>query len=81
MYFPASARGTVLGLCTGLGRLGGVVGPIMVGLIMSTSAGATGVFWAFCAVGVVAAVLVSLVPRTGLSDRRTAVAGTEVATA
>ncbi|GAA4546619.1 MFS transporter [Pseudonocardia xishanensis] len=81
VYFPAAARGTVLGLCTGLGRLGGVVGPIMVGLIMSTSVGATGVFWAFCAVGVTAAVLVSLMPRTGLSDKRTVATDPQVATA
>ena len=70
IYYPAASRGTVLGLCTGLGRLGGVVGPIMVGLIMATSAGATGAFWAFAAVGLAASVLVAAVPRTGLADRR-----------
>ena len=73
IFYPPAARGTVLGLCTGLGRLGGVAGPIMVGIVMATSAGATGAFWAFAAVGIAAAVLVSLVPRTGLSDRRAAV--------
>jgi AAHS family benzoate transporter-like MFS transporter len=70
IYYPSAARGTVLGLCTGLGRLGGVTGPIMVGLIVATSAGATGAFWAFAGVGLAAALLVSLVPRTGLADRR-----------
>ncbi|ALL78203.1 MFS transporter [Pseudonocardia sp. EC080610-09] len=69
VYYPAAARGTVLGLCTGLGRLGGVAGPIMVGIVIAAPAGATGVFWAFTAVGLVAAVLVALVPRTGLTDR------------
>lgn len=72
IYYPPAARGTVLGLCTGLGRMGGVTGPIMVGVIVGTSAGATGAFWAFAAVGVTAAVLVALVPRTGLADRRQA---------
>jgi MFS transporter, AAHS family, benzoate transport protein len=81
VFFPPAARGTVLGLCTGLGRLGGVVGPIMVGLVISTSAGATGVFWAFAGVGLAAALLVALVPRTGLSDRRRAPAVVEEAPA
>jgi AAHS family benzoate transporter-like MFS transporter len=70
IYYPAASRGTILGLCTGLGRLGGVVGPIMVGVIVATSAGATGAFYAFAVVGAVAALLVSFVPRTGLADRR-----------
>lgn len=69
VYYPAAVRGTVLGLCTGLGRLGGVVGPIMVGFIVATPAGATGAFLAFAGVGLLAAILVAAVPRTGLSDR------------
>lgn len=70
IFYPAAARGTVLGLCAGLGRLGGVAGPIMVGIVMATPAGATGAFWAFAVVGSVAGLLVALVPRTGLADRR-----------
>ncbi|MCF7549554.1 MFS transporter [Pseudonocardia sp. WMMC193] len=63
VYYPAAVRGTALGLAAGLGRLGGVAGPVMAGLIMGSAAGSTGVFLAFAAVGVLAAVLVGLVPR------------------
>lgn len=70
IFYQAAARGTALGLCTVLGRLGGIAGPVLVGLIVGTAAGATSAFWGFAAVGVVAAILVALVPRTGLADRK-----------
>ncbi|WP_280426323.1 MFS transporter [Nocardia carnea] len=63
VYYPAAARGTALGLAVGLGRLGGVFGPIMTGLIMSHSLGANWAYFAFGCAGVIAAVLVSSVPR------------------
>lgn len=63
VHFPATARGTALGLAVGLGRLGGVCGPIIAGLIMSSALGSNWAFYAFAFAGVAAAVLVSLVPR------------------
>ncbi|MEQ3549878.1 MFS transporter [Pseudonocardia nematodicida] len=75
VYYPPAARGTALGLCTGLGRLGGVAGPILVGIVIATPSGANGVFWAFTVVGLIAAALVALVPRTGLTDRARPTAG------
>jgi AAHS family benzoate transporter-like MFS transporter len=63
VHFPATARGTALGLAVGLGRLGGVCGPILAGLIMSSALGSNWAFYAFAFAGVAAAVLVSLVPR------------------
>ncbi|WP_245718011.1 MFS transporter [Nocardia miyunensis] len=75
VYYPPAARGTALGLAVGLGRLGGVVGPIMVGAIVGSSMGSTGTFYAFAAISVVAAVLTVLVPRGGLLDRSRTAAG------
>ncbi|MFC0449594.1 MFS transporter [Rhodococcus jostii] len=63
VFYPAAARGTALGLAVGLGRLGGVVGPILTGLIMSSALGATWAYYAFAIAGVAAAVLVASVPR------------------
>lgn len=63
VYFPAAARGTALGLAVGLGRLGGVVGPVLTGLIMSSALGAEWAYYAFACAGVAAAVLVATVPR------------------
>jgi AAHS family benzoate transporter-like MFS transporter len=68
VHYPPAARGTALGLVTGLGRLGGVVGPILVGVVIGAPAGATGVFWTFAGLGLAAAVLVALVPRGGGVD-------------
>ncbi|SPZ43343.1 MULTISPECIES: MFS transporter [Rhodococcus] len=64
VYYPAAARGTALGLAVGLGRLGGVCGPILTGLIMSSALGSCWAYYSFAVAGVAAAVLVSLVPRT-----------------
>jgi AAHS family benzoate transporter-like MFS transporter len=72
IYYPPSARGTALGLAVGLGRLGGVAGPVLVGLVVASPAGTTGAFLGFAAIGVVAAVLAAVVPRTGLADRKLA---------
>lgn len=63
VYYPAAARGTALGLAVGLGRLGGVFGPVLTGLIMDSALGANWAYFAFAGAGVAAAVLVSSVPR------------------
>lgn len=63
VFYPAAARGTALGLAVGLGRLGGVFGPILTGLIMSSALGANWAYYAFAIAGVAAAVLVAFVPR------------------
>ncbi|MDV7352822.1 MFS transporter [Rhodococcus oxybenzonivorans] len=47
VFYPAAARGTALGLVVGLGRLGGVCGPILTGMIMSSALGADWAFYAF----------------------------------
>ena len=82
VYFPAEVRGTALGLTVGLSRLGGIIAPVMAGLIVGSILGVTGVFIAFIAVACLCAVLVALIPRTGRTDldRRAApMSGTGVA--
>ncbi|MDV7087385.1 MFS transporter [Rhodococcus opacus] len=74
VFYPAAARGTALGLAVGLGRLGGVCGPILTGLIMSSALGANWAYYAFAFAGVAAAVLVALVPRKKRAERETSVA-------
>ncbi|MBC2591544.1 MFS transporter [Rhodococcus aetherivorans] len=71
VFYPAAARGTALGLAVGLGRLGGVCGPILTGMIMSSALGADWAYYAFAFAGVAAAVLVSLVPRRTNAMHRT----------
>ncbi|MGX7727815.1 MFS transporter [Rhodococcus sp. 2H158] len=64
VYFPAEARGTALGLSLGLGRLGGVAGPIIVGYVLGSSLGVSWAFYALAAFGVLAALMVTVVPRS-----------------
>jgi AAHS family benzoate transporter-like MFS transporter len=64
VHYPAAARGTALGLTLGLGRIGGVAGPLLVGVLVTSSIGSTGTMIVFAGVGVVAAALVAAVPRS-----------------
>ncbi len=71
VYYPSTARGTALGLSLGLGRLGGVCGPIIAGIIVGSSLGTDWAYYLFAVIGVLAAVLVVLVPRRGERDEPT----------
>ncbi|MDT2006091.1 aromatic acid/H+ symport family MFS transporter [Rhodococcus opacus] len=63
VYYPVMMRGTALGSAAGVGRLGGITGPLLVGFVMSSSFGSTGVFITFAIVGVIAAVFIGSIPR------------------
>ncbi|MFV9431604.1 MFS transporter [Rhodococcus aetherivorans] len=67
VYYPDRARGTALGLSLGLGRLGGICGPILTGLIVGSSLGVEWAYYIFAVVGVLTAGLVLLVPRINRS--------------
>src|SRR5439155_26710311 len=44
-YYPTSIRSTGVGWCLGIGRIGGIVGPILGGILLGMGAGARRVFW------------------------------------
>lgn len=65
--YPPLMRGTATGWATGIGRLGGMSGPLIGGLIIGSGADPAWNFYAFGAAAVLAAVLVFLLPR-GLAE-------------
>lgn len=62
-YFPAWARGTAVAITLGVGRVGAVVAPIMVGLIMDSGLGFAWNFYAFAIAALLGLVMITLVPR------------------
>ncbi|MGG4041025.1 MFS transporter [Bacillus smithii] len=60
-YYPANVRSTGIGLANGVGRLGGMVGPTMGGMLLSMKASVAMCFIAFALPGVVAALALLIV--------------------
>lgn len=60
-YYPAHVRSTGIGLANGVGRLGGMVGPAMGGMLLSLKAPISICFIAFSAPGLCAALALLLV--------------------
>jgi MFS transporter, AAHS family, 4-hydroxybenzoate transporter len=61
-YYPTSIRSTGIGWSLGIGRIGGIIGPILGGILLSAGGGARRVFWVAAVpalIGTVAAVAVS----------------------
>ncbi|QGU08450.1 4-hydroxybenzoate transporter PcaK [Corynebacterium occultum] len=56
-YFPAHLRGTAVGWSVGVGRIGAIMAPMVIGFLLSTSAGVDGAFIAFACGSVVSAAL------------------------
>jgi AAHS family 4-hydroxybenzoate transporter-like MFS transporter len=44
-YYPTSIRSTGVGWCLGIGRVGGIIGPIVAGVLLTFGGGARRVFW------------------------------------
>lgn len=63
-YFPAWARGTAVGITLGVGRLGAVVAPLMVGFILESSLGFEWNFYSFLLAAALGLVAVLLIPRS-----------------
>ncbi len=61
-YYPGSVRATGLGLAMGIGRLGGVVGPLYLSTLITAGVGFSGRFIALAAPCLLAALLIPLVP-------------------
>jgi AAHS family benzoate transporter-like MFS transporter len=63
-YYPAHARATGLGWSLGLGRIGGILGPLVGGWILGSSIGIEWNFYVFAIAAFVAGGLILLVPPT-----------------
>jgi AAHS family benzoate transporter-like MFS transporter len=61
--YPAAIRATGLGWTAGVGRIGAIVGPIIIGALLSADSGYPWGFYAFAAVAALAAVMTLLVGR------------------
>ncbi|MEH7115222.1 aromatic acid/H+ symport family MFS transporter [Neobacillus niacini] len=58
VYYPANIRTTALGWSLGIGRFGGIVGPIAVGLLVSLSLGTFWHFGLFALTGIIGAIVI-----------------------
>src|SRR3954447_11466754 len=62
-YYPPSIRSTALGMASGVGRIGGMFGPLLGGFLLSISLPIQLNFIAFAIPGVIAAVALAIVPQ------------------
>lgn len=60
-YYPSFARSTALGSASSVGRLGGMMGPLIGGLLLSLAIGTQNIFFSFAVPGLVAAIAIMLV--------------------
>ena len=67
-YYPTTARAAGVAWCAGFGRLGGIVGPIVGGVLVGAGVGGSTAFQLFAAVSLVGALVTSLVPRSRHTD-------------
>lgn len=61
--FPVGSRATAIGTALSFGRLGGILGPVFGGVLLSAQLSTTALFYAFAAPAVLGALLVLAVPR------------------
>jgi AAHS family benzoate transporter-like MFS transporter len=61
-YYPPSIRSTALGMASGVGRIGGMLGPLLGGFLLSVSLPIHLNFIAFASPGLIAAAALSMVP-------------------
>lgn len=67
-YYPGYARGTALGWTMGMSRLGGVVGPLIGGVVLGSAAGPEWNFYIFGATALALCCAIMLVPRSRRSS-------------
>lgn len=66
--YPPEARTTGIGWSLGIGRLGGIIGPSLTGIIVAATGGGTAAFLLFAGVGVLGAALATASPRRGVTE-------------
>lgn len=62
-YYPTKARAAGVAWCAGFGRLGGIIGPVVGGLLVGAGLGGSGAFLIFAALAVLGAAVTTFVPR------------------
>ena len=62
-YYPTRARAAGVAWCAGFGRLGGILGPIIGGILVGAGVGGTTTFYVFAGISLAGALVTSLVPR------------------
>lgn len=79
-YYPAKVRGTGLGLNLSVGRIGGILGPVYLGWLVSIGIGFDAKFYALALPAFISAVLLALVPsrRSDMPDAATSRPKSEV---
>ena len=61
-YYNSSARGAGVAWCAGFGRLGGIFGPLIGGLLIAAGVGNEIAFYVFSGVAIVGALVTACVP-------------------
>jgi sugar phosphate permease len=61
--YPSAIRGTALGLASGIGRAGSIIGPVITGALVAAGLGYPWGFYFFCAVALLAVLAMLIVPR------------------
>jgi len=63
-YYPTTARAAGVAWCAGFGRLGGIVGPMIGGVLVGAGLGGTTAFYLFAGISLVGALVAGLIPRS-----------------
>ncbi|MCF3938081.1 aromatic acid/H+ symport family MFS transporter [Gordonia sp. Z-3] len=62
-FYPTSARAAGVAWCAGFGRLGGIVGPVIGGLLIGAGISSSAAFYIFAAIALAGAAATMLVPQ------------------
>lgn len=71
-YYHSAARGAGVAWCAGFGRLGGIFGPLLGGLLLSAGVSPGTAFYVFAAVAIVGTLVTTCVPMTRSDAQRSA---------
>jgi MFS transporter, AAHS family, benzoate transport protein len=67
-YFRTNVRGAAVAWCAGFGRLGGVGGPLLGGLLVAAGLALNSIFYILASVALLGAILTLLVPARRTHD-------------
>lgn len=69
-YYPTNARAAGVAWCAGFGRLGGIVGPILGGVLVGAGVGGSAAFQLFAVISLAGALVALAVPRPAHGESR-----------